>query len=118
MLKFKDLVEGVEYWLYVDGRCLFPFKYKIENNSLYNFDSGNWVKSEISLNFVLSATFVECEWVPKIGDTIHYPNPWEKQGFSYDMFIGHELDLRLMKRVGYYRTAEEAIAKAKKLGWT
>jgi hypothetical protein len=117
MLKFKDLVEGVEYWLYGDGRCLFPFKYKIENNSLYNFDSGNWVKSEISLNFVLSATFVECEWIPKRDQLYYYPY-FDNNLYSNDHWKDDCFDLAIKRNVGIYRTSEEAIAKAKELGWT
>ena len=117
-MKIAELQDGVEYYGTFCG-VKSPHKYGVENNELifYNGIERIWMVSEKSYNEVIEAEFEPCEWMPKIGERVYYPNPWSQTAIDSDIYRGHELDLRLMSRLGFYRTAEEAIAKAKEFGW-
>ena len=76
-----------------------------------------WRTSDKSYNDVLNAEFEPCEWVPKSGDVYYYPS-FTKQLVGSSCWDDFENDLAIKRNVGVYRTREEAIAKAKELGWT
>ena len=116
-MKITELQEGVEYYMVYKGHRQ-PDKYQINNGflAMYNEHYG-WKRSEFAYNAILEAEFEPCEWEPKIGDTVYYTNPWCPTVIECETYCGHKLDLLLMSRLGYYRTEEEAIERAKKLGW-
>ena len=118
-MKITELQEGVEYYGTFFGQKSTN-KYKVENGELvfYNRIEHIWMSSDKPYNEVVDAEFEPCEWVPKMGGLVYYPNPWSPTAIDSEIYRGRELDLRLMSRLGFYRTAEEAIAKAKSLGWT
>ena len=118
-MKISELQEGVEYYGTFCG-VESGHRYKVENNELIFFNGVEhiWMASNKPYNEVIEAEFTPCEWVPKMGELVYYPNPWSPTAIDSDIYRGHELDLRLMSRLGFYRTAEEAFEKAKELGWT
>ena len=117
MLKFNELVEGVEYYRYNKNKEKLSQKYKMLNGLLYvrNFDG--WTTSYAWFNNILEATFEECEWIPKRDQLYYYPY-FDNNLYSNDHWKDDCFDLAIKRNVGIYRTSEEAIAKAKELGWT
>jgi hypothetical protein len=118
MLGFNELVEGVEYWLIDEHGKKYKEKYAMVSNKFCVKTESHRRLSQLGINVVLAATFEECEWTPKIGETVYYPDPWSEEVVDSARWLGYEDEVLFMKRVGVYRTREEAIAKAKELGWT
>jgi hypothetical protein len=118
VIKITELQEGVEYY---DTFCGVEsgHKYKVENKELifYNGIEHIWVVSTKPYNEVIEAEFEPCEWMLKSGDVYYYPS-FTKQLVGTSRWDGFENELAIKRNVGVYRTEEEAIAKAKELGWT
>lgn len=119
MLRIWDLVEGVKY---MTNEMSGGYTYSIENNVLYvTHQSGKITKSNQSYNDVLTFTFTECEFEPKVGDRLWFPTITYSEGVDTMVFDGDETSERIIsnikKRVGLYRTKEGALTKAKELGW-
>ena len=116
-MKINELQEGVEYWMIIYGSKLCC-KYRVKNGKLQNYKTPyGWVMVNIEHNVVVDAKVEPCEWMPKKGEKIYYPT------FSDTLYeVEHWYDTdwaeAIKRNVGVYRTKEEAIAKAKELGWT
>jgi hypothetical protein len=117
MKKFKDLVEGVEYDRYNRDGTNYSMRYKLKDGLLYGLMHGEWVLSEAKYNHLMDTIFEECEGMFEYGKTYYYPY-YDDNLYSQDCWKGDEYDLAINRNVGIYRTSEEAIAKAKELGWT
>jgi hypothetical protein len=117
MLKFKDLVEGVEYWKEPNTIHEEATIHKIKNGLFLDFHDDDWKLSMLHVNDVLKSNYYECKWMFEYGKTYYYPY-YDDNLYSQDCWKGDEYDLAIKRNVGIYRTAEEAIAKAKELGWT
>lgn len=63
------------------------------------------------------ATYTIPAWEPKVGEEYYYPDPGAERGVTCNMWDGYLLDYKIMERVGVYRTKEEALQKARELGW-
>jgi hypothetical protein len=117
-MKINELEEGVEYY---DTFCGVEsgHKYKVENKELifYNGIEHIWMASNKTYNEVIDTEFEPCKWVPKIKDIYYYPN-FTKQLVGVSCWDGFENELAIKRNVGVYRTKEEAIERAKELGWT
>jgi hypothetical protein len=117
MLKFSELVEGVEYWRYGKDKTKLPQRYKILNGLLYVLTFDGWLTSIAWINNIIESTFEECEWMPKRDQLYYYPYP-DNNLYSNDYWKDDYFDFAIRRNVGIYRTREEAIDKAKELGWT
>lgn len=117
MLKFNELVEGVEYWLIDEHGNKSARKYKKSEGLLYVKMDKDYTETQNSIDFVLSSTFEECEWTPKVGERYYYPHPMLERLYNFYYWNNVEFDKRVQHNVGIYRTSGEAIAKAKELGW-
>jgi CRISPR/Cas system-associated protein Cas10 (large subunit of type III CRISPR-Cas system) len=117
MLKFNELVEGVEYNRYSSYGTSFTMRYKLKDGLLYMLMHDEWVLSESQYNHLMNAIFEECEWMPKRDQLYYYPY-FDNNLYSNDHWKDDCFDLAIKRNVGIYRTSEEAIAKAKELGWT
>ena len=54
---------------------------------------------------------------PQIGEKYYYPAFDKSTSYDYDGWRGYKVDERIKRVVGVYRTSEEALEKAKELGW-
>jgi hypothetical protein len=117
-MKINELEEGVEYYGTFYGEKSTN-KYKVENNELifYNGIEHIWMTSNKPYNEVIEADFEPCEWVPKKGDIFYYPDFLDDLYYT-DRWRGNDSNLAIKRNVGIYRTKEEAIERAKSLGWT
>jgi hypothetical protein len=61
---------------------------------------------------------VNMDWIPKNGQIYFVPSYADEKMFNYLTWRNDRIDNRIKRNVGIYRTKEEAIAKAKELGWT
>jgi hypothetical protein len=120
MLKFNELVEGVEYWKEASTIHERATMHKIENGFFLDFYEyeNNWKLSMLHVNDVLKSDYYKCEWVPKRDEFYYFPSFSKSTLYDVDYWNGDEYYLAIKRNVGVYRTAEEAIAKAKELGWT
>ena len=117
-MKINELEEGIEYWVFYKG-IKQPDKYRINRGFLeFYSERYGWRKSEFYYNAVLDAEFEPCEWMPKKGEFYYLPS-FENDGlYTYHRWENDSTDNCIKRNVGVYRTREEAIAKAKELGWT
>jgi hypothetical protein len=117
-MKITELQEGVEYYgIFFGLKC--TLKYKVKNKELifYNRDEYIWMVSNKSYNDIINAEFEPCEWTPKEDEKFYHPDFTGELVCEY-RWDGCYYDLEVKRNVGVYRTKEEAIAKAKELGWT
>jgi hypothetical protein len=56
-------------------------------------------------------------WTPKEGESYYIPS-FRNELYEHDRWYGSNNTLSCKRNVGVYRTKEEAIVKAKELGWT
>lgn len=113
-MKIHELVEGVEY------QC-GDSTYRIAIDGFFEVKAPNsgWTECYVPYNTVIGMEFKECEFEPKGGDWYYFPNFQNPDGFSaYKWsYMSDETDARIKKTVGIYRTKEQAIEKARELGW-
>lgn len=65
-----------------------------------------------------SVAFERCPWEPRAGDAYFFPAPnADATGVKQFCWVDTPLDNFIKLRVGVYRTKEEAIQKARELGW-
>ena len=64
-----------------------------------------------------SESFKKVPWEPALGQLYHYPAACKTLGIDSDVWTNTTGDRLRRKRVGIYRTKEEAIQKARELGW-
>jgi hypothetical protein len=71
------------------------------------------------LSELLIGTFkvIKQPWAPKEGERYYAPHP-TLDLYDDNLWQDDEIDRDYKRNVGVYRTKEEAIAKAKELGWT
>ena len=62
-------------------------------------------------------SFEKVPWEPKSGEVYFYPTPVWDDGINEVVYRGNNIDQNIIKRVGIYRTKEEALQKARELGW-
>lgn len=63
------------------------------------------------------ATYTIPTWEPHCGDRYYSPCPRTPSGVGSFVYGSDVYDVALMERVGIYRTEEEALKKARELGW-
>lgn len=63
------------------------------------------------------ATYTIPAWEPHCGDRYYSPCPRTPSGVGSFVYRSDVYDVALMERVGIYRTEEEALQKARELGW-
>lgn len=56
-------------------------------------------------------------WMPKIGQRYYFPVFHTYEGCEYNIFENDKSDNRIINAVGAYKSPEEALQKAKELGW-
>jgi hypothetical protein len=117
MLKFDELVEGVEYRVINDSHGAI-YKIAENGNLLVRYGNGKYLLSSAIYNDLINVNFEECEWMPKRGELYYFPSFSESTLYDTDYWNGVEEEINILRNVGIYRTKEEAIAKAKELGWT
>jgi len=117
-MKISELQEGGEYYGTFYG-VKIPSKYKIENSKLifYCVIGHIWRTSDKSYNDIINAEFEPCEWVPKKGEKAYYPD-FSDALYEVEYWDDSDCAEAIKRNVGVYRTKEEAIARAKSLGWT
>ena len=59
----------------------------------------------------------EIPWVPKKGEFAYYPSFEQPAGYILTVWKNSRVDNRVKKAVGVYKTPDEALAKARALGW-
>ena len=111
-MNIHELVENVEY------KCGDSI-YRIAIDGFFEVKNCNdeWTESYVPYNTAIGMEFKECEFEPKVGERYYYPNfentePWELREYRNNAFHN-----RIKRNVGVYRTKEQAIEKAKELGW-
>ena len=58
------------------------------------------------------------DWTPEHRERYYYPIFTDEKLYDYAHWFNDNVDFAIKRNVGVYRTEEEAIAKAKELGWT
>jgi len=117
MLKFNELVEGVEYRV-VNNKYDTVYKIAESGNLLVKYGDNSYILSNANYNELINLSFVEREWMPKREELYYFPSFSESTLYDTDYWNGVEEEINILRNVGVYRTKEEAIAKAKELGWT
>jgi hypothetical protein len=117
MLEFKDLVKGVEYRV-VNNKYDTVYKIAESGNLLVKYGDNSYILSNANYNELINLSFVEREWMPKNEELYFHPSYVECSLYDCSYWYGLEDDLAIQRNIGIYRTKEEAIAKAKELGWT
>lgn len=92
--------------------------YLIRNNQLFS-DSRDckFMQSTLDFNYVITLNVIKKPFQPKNGEQYYYPSVECYTGVICVTWTNHHLDRTIQKRVGVYRTKEEALKKAKELGW-
>lgn len=116
---YKELyyVQNFDYDIYrlsVDGTSL-----QIKDKS-----SGDWYNVGLSVSKIKNMRFVEVnkelenyEDIIQIDDIYYFPSYADIEGFNDFNWESDTVDKLIAKRVGIYRTKEEAIKKAREYGW-
>lgn len=116
-MKIHELQEGVEYWMTYKGEGQLH-KYRINKGLIEKYSEYyDWKKVGFAYNVVVEADFEPCEWEPKVGEVYYYPY-FGRQLVVAGCWDGFISEIAIKRNVGVYRTKEEAISKAKELGWT
>jgi len=92
---------------------------KIENGVLYvkkAIDSKFLICTD-EYNYIVKLNFKELEFNPKKEELCYYPSIITTQGYESVYWSNIDSNNNVKKRVGLYRTKEQAIEKAKELGW-
>ncbi len=116
-IKYVDMIEGREY-----ESIKLPNTYKKENGVLYkkltNELTNEWQVSHDTMQYIAEEMrFKDLPWAPKKGDKYWYLDSDSQGGILQDTFDNHVWDVLRQKRLGIYRTKEEALEKARELGW-
>lgn len=64
-----------------------------------------------------SESFKKVPWEPKMGEEYYYPIFTSYSGARNSLWFNDDTDHQIKKAVGIYRTEQEAIQKARELGW-
>ena len=111
--KIHELVEGVEYEIVENFNI-----YKIIDGKLNeSLNNSAWRESKLLYNNVIKMKFLECEFEPEYNKVYYYPSYLTETGFYYHTWTGNIEDNNVKRNVCVYRTKEQAIHKAKELGW-
>ena len=62
-------------------------------------------------------SFEKVPWEPKIEEKYYYPHFYVAGGWDTYTWSNSRRDQQIKKAVGVYRTREEALRKARELGW-
>lgn len=113
MVKYEDMVEGKIY-----TNVFYNYNYKKENGILYYKSLTGWLVSTFSMREIAETfVFEEMPWEPKKGEFSYYPSFEQPAGYILTVWKNSRVDNRVKKAVGVYKTPDEALAKARELGW-
>ena len=111
-MKVNELVEGGKYkdkygniYTIKDGRFLLEGCYE------------DWIESCYTYNQLVDLEFTECEFEPEDGELYWYPHFYCSDGWARGRWYAADIDKSIKRNVGVYRTKEQALEKAKELGW-
>lgn len=94
------------------------YTYRVKDNTLqFRHYCEDWVNSEHSLNTIVKTEIELLPYKPECDDRYYYPSFRVDCGYGIDNWVNSQIDKNIAQRVGVYRTSEEAINKAKELGW-
>ena len=110
-MKIHELVEGVEY------RTGIGKVYKKEDGTLFRKLEHTWIVADDMYNSLANAVFMECEFSPMNGEGYYFPVFDDIYGYDHAVWNDDSIDFNIKKAVGVYRTREQAIEKARELGW-
>lgn len=114
-MKFQDLKVGIEY-KEKGGNTL----YRILEDGCLEFKNNHvksWVESSSTYNRLILLDFEEAEFNPILYEQYFYPSFPSLEGFGSNHFDNDFIDNKIKRIAGIFRTKEEAIKKAKELGW-
>lgn len=123
MNRMKEVAEllGVELgeWFEIKNasdNTIIPAEFKITTDGCININGDD---RSVRIVEILKGKYeiVKKSWTPKECEPYFYPTP---VGVLYSSctWDRNQNDLARQRNVGVYKTKEEAIAKAKELGWT
>ena len=125
-MKIHELVEGVEYKV---SNCEDSIYQEDLENMIFiknrhglfsrfkNEDEVVFVEADFTYNTVIDLEFTEFEFKPMDGEDYYYPCFDDEGGYGFAVWRGDSIDSNIKKVVGVYRTREQAIEKARELGW-
>ena len=93
--------------------------FMLDSNGLYASSREGevfWRDADYQLQLLLSGRWTIEKW-PQKGDLYFYPDFADSEPFQADYWRGDEEEMNIKKRVGVYKTREDALQKAKELGW-
>ena len=111
-MNIHELVENVEY------KCGDSI-YRIAIDGFFEVKNCNdeWTESYVPYNTAIGMEFTECEFEPKKGEIVYYPSFVNDDGYSRWYWYEGDYCEKIKRLVGVYRTEEQAIEKARELGW-
>lgn len=107
--KIKGSTNHCDFFLNEDG-----LYYKPLDESL-----GYCIMDDSHLIFLIYGTvsIEKLPWQPKLGEKYYYPCSAFDPPVNDYYWCGDTVDFNIKKHVGVYKTEEEALEKAKELGW-
>lgn len=112
-MKIHELVEGVEY-VRLDGQ----WTYRMSCGTLESrYRDGEWNIAKGPYDYFMNMKFTECEFEPKDGERYYYPSFRYLRGYECSKWYKDSTHEHTKDNVGVYRTKEQAIEKARELGW-
>lgn len=117
-MKIDELIKGVEYEaLLLDGTSS-GMRFKLVGECLmYLKPHIGWVESELSYNSVKNLEFAECEFNPECDEEYYFPVFHNANGYDWYRWSDNGVGSKIKKVVGIYKTRDQAIQRAKELGW-
>jgi hypothetical protein len=97
-----------------NGECID--NYSIREDGLNWRMCNSYTKLLVEL-LIGTVEVVKQPWTPKEGERYYAPHP-TLDLYDDNLWQDDQIDRDYKRNVGVYRTKEEAIAKAKELGWT
>lgn len=111
-MKINELVENVEYKC-GDG----IYRIAIDGFFEVKAPNGEWTESYAPYNTAIGMEFTECEFEPTLGERYYFPVFDIRKGVDWNKWEDTYCDNNTKRCVGAYRTYEQAIQKARELGW-
>lgn len=96
--------------------------FRINNKGQIMWDAGtnqrDWYYDPNVLCRILNGSLtISEERFPKCEEIYYYPCPGTNDGINFEIWNNDDYDNNIKNRIGIYRTKEEAIEKARELGW-
>lgn len=90
-------------------------KFILREDGFYRDESS---ANSILVEFLIGKLEIEkLPWTPRIGEEYYHPSISSSSGFNTMVWRGYIEDHNRLKRIGVYKTKEQALKKAKDLGW-